>query len=102
MLHKLLEEEKTVENEIDKLVPVSDEKKRKIERIIDTARKNRSISMRISEYDLERIKEKAHEEGIPYQTLINSILHKYVTNQLLERHEIVKFVQFVKKGQKTT
>jgi len=48
------------------------------------------ISLRIASYDLERIKERAGKEGIPYQTLINSILHKYITNQLLEKEEIIK------------
>ena len=36
------------------------------------------ISIAIPKPDLERIKARAAEEGMPYQTLINSILHKYV------------------------
>ena len=51
---------------------------------------NSAISLRIASYDLEKLKEKAGKEGIPYQTLINSILHKYITNQLLEKEEIIK------------
>jgi predicted DNA binding CopG/RHH family protein len=38
------------------------------------------ISLRISRTDLARLKSRAMQEGIPYQTLINSILHKYVTS----------------------
>jgi len=39
--------------------------------------KTRNINIRISEADLLKIKSKAAEEGIPYQTLISSFLHKY-------------------------
>lgn len=38
------------------------------------------ISLRLQKSDLERIKAKALREGMPYQTLINSILHKAVTS----------------------
>ncbi|MEK9167834.1 MAG: antitoxin, partial [Patescibacteria group bacterium] len=40
--------------------------------------KNKTISIRISERDLLRLKAKAAEEGLPYQTLITSTLHKLV------------------------
>jgi predicted DNA binding CopG/RHH family protein len=40
-------------------------------------RKGSRINIRISEVDLENIKQKAAYEGLPYQTLIASILHKY-------------------------
>ncbi len=36
------------------------------------------ISLRVTNDDLERLKERAKREGMPYQTLINSILHKAV------------------------
>jgi hypothetical protein len=36
------------------------------------------ISIRVSKTDLLRLKSKAMQEGIPYQTLINSLIHKYV------------------------
>ena len=38
------------------------------------------ISLRISRADLVRLKSRAMQEGIPYQTLINSLIHKYVTS----------------------
>ena len=41
--------------------------------------KKRQINIRISEFDLRDLQIKAMEEGISYQTLISSILHKYVT-----------------------
>ncbi len=42
-----------------------------------TLTKSKSISIRLTPPDLERIKAKAIEEGLPYQTLIASIIHKY-------------------------
>ena len=41
--------------------------------------KRRRISISVPERDLAKLKAKAVEEGLPYQTLINSILHKYVS-----------------------
>lgn len=43
-----------------------------------TLNKTRNINIRISERDLHRLKAKSVEEGIPYQTLASSILHKSV------------------------
>lgn len=40
--------------------------------------KRQRISISIPERDLARLKARAAEQGLPYQTLINSILHKYV------------------------
>lgn len=44
----------------------------------NTLNKTRNINIRISERDLHRLKAKSVEEGIPYQTLASSILHKSV------------------------
>ena len=45
-------------------------------------RKNKRINIRISEEDLVRLQQRAIEEGLPYQTLISSVLHKYVSGRL--------------------
>ena len=45
----------------------------------NTLRKDQRMNIRISKADLNRIKAKAAEEGIPYQTLVASIIHKYVS-----------------------
>ena len=50
-----------------------------------TALKDRRVNIRLSSTDLSDIQVKALEEGIPYQTLIASVLHKYVTGRLTER-----------------
>jgi predicted DNA binding CopG/RHH family protein len=45
-------------------------------------RKDERINIRLSSSDLERIKQIAANEGLPYQTLIASILHKYAAGHL--------------------
>ena len=49
-----------------------------------TLKKNRKINIRLPENDLIAIKQRAAREGIPYQTLIGSILHKYASGFLKE------------------
>lgn len=48
----------------------------------ETFKKDKRINIRISSRDLESIQRRALEEGIPYQTLVSSILHKYVSGSL--------------------
>lgn len=50
-----------------------------------TAIKDRRVNIRLSSGDLSDIQARALEEGIPYQTLIASVLHKYVTGRLSEQ-----------------
>ncbi|MFM8898455.1 MAG: hypothetical protein ACKOF9_00670 [Burkholderiales bacterium] len=52
-----------------------------------TAIKDRRVNIRLSSGDLSDIQVKALEEGVPYQTLIASVLHKYVTGRLAEQPE---------------
>ena len=49
-----------------------------------TMKKARKINIRISENDLSALQRKAAREGIPYQTLIGSVLHKYASGLLKE------------------
>lgn len=49
-----------------------------------TFRKDRQLSIWISTKDLEAIQKRALEEGLPYQTLISSLLHKYASGRLRE------------------
>lgn len=96
IMNNLTNEEKEIENNIDSLVSVSGKKRERIESILAKAKKNKAISLRIAEYDLEKLKEKAASDGIPYQTLINTVLHKYITNQLLEKNEVLKSIQVLR------
>lgn len=45
-------------------------------------KKDARLNMRISSFDLMRLKERAAIEGIPYQTLASSIIHKYINGTL--------------------
>jgi len=51
----------------------------------NTLQKNKRINIRLAERDLTGIQARAIEEGLPYQTLISSILHKYLSGRLTER-----------------
>ncbi len=50
-----------------------------------TAVKDRRVNIRLSSIDLSDIQVKALEEGVPYQTLIASVLHKYVSGRFVEK-----------------
>ena len=47
-----------------------------------TFKKDKRINIRISNRDLVAIQSKALKEGIPYQTLVSSIIHKYISGSL--------------------
>lgn len=50
-----------------------------------TFKKDKRVNIRISGKDLEALQKRALEEGLPYQTLIASVLHKFVSGRLIER-----------------
>jgi hypothetical protein len=56
----------------------------------------------MTSFDLARIKELAADQGLPYQTLINTLIHKYVTNQMLERKEVIKTLSAVRQAETPT
>lgn len=49
-------------------------------------RKDARINIRLSTADLDMLKQRAAEEGLPYQSLIASILHKYVSRSAPQTH----------------
>ena len=51
----------------------------------NTLRKDKRINIRMSSKDLDQVQVIAAQEGIPYQTLVSSIIHKYVSGYLVER-----------------
>ena len=83
---KLSKEEKSLLHSIEKgewraIVRKSD--LRKYERSARyTLKKDARLNIRISSHDLEILRKKATEEGLPYQTFVSSLLHKYVTGRL--------------------
>lgn len=95
--NKLDDFEKNIEKDISKFKKVSSRKLKKIEDIIEKANEKKNISLRVNSQDLEQIKLKAEREGIPYQTLISSVLHKFVTDQLIDQKNIIKSIQLINK-----
>jgi predicted DNA binding CopG/RHH family protein len=51
-----------------------------------TFKKDKRVNIRISRKDLEALQKRALDEGIPYQTLLASILHKYAAGRLVEKN----------------
>lgn len=51
----------------------------------NTLQKDKRINIRMSSKDLDQVQVIAAQEGIPYQTLVSSIIHKYVSGYLIER-----------------
>ena len=47
-----------------------------------TLRKDKRVNVRMTERDLLHLQKKALDEGLPYQTLISSVLHKYINGRL--------------------
>lgn len=50
-----------------------------------TLAKDRRLNIRLSSPTLEGLQARANEEGLPYQTLIASVLHKFLTGRLIEK-----------------
>jgi len=83
------EEKKLMESiERDEWIPVKNIKQEKEKAIIaarNTLKKDKRINLRLSQKDYHQIQIKAIEEGIPYQTFISSIIHKYLNGSLAPR-----------------
>ena len=50
-----------------------------------TLRKDKRVNIRMTERDLIHFQKAAVHEGLPYQTLISSVLHKYISGRLIEK-----------------
>ena len=61
------------------------EKEKAIAAARNTLKKDKRINLRFTQKDYRQIQIKAIEEGIPYQTLISSIVHKYLNGSLAPR-----------------
>ena len=92
---KLDKYEREIERSADSYRPVSKRKRDQIESVLDRIRKTRNVNIRLSESVLEQLKRRSREEGIPYQTLISSVLHKFVTDRLVDEAAIRKSVRLL-------
>ena len=61
------------------------EKEKAVQAARNTLKKDKRINLRLSQKDFHQIRIRAVEEGIPYQTLISSIVHKYLNGSLLPK-----------------
>ena len=96
MNQKLDKYEKEIEDNISSYKAVTASKKALIEGIIDKANTKKSISLRLKANDLEQLKRRADAEGLPYQTLLSSIVHKFVSDQLVDKRSILKSIEILK------
>ena len=86
---KLNKEEKDILEAYDKgkmkTSSPSKKDKEKIKSMAEsTFRKDRRVTIRLYDHDLKGIQKKAMEKGMPYQTLISSMIHQYVEGDLID------------------
>jgi predicted DNA binding CopG/RHH family protein len=85
---RLTEEEKEILDSFEKneWVPVKNLSKRKEELMQyarNTLKKDKRLNIRISQRDLNELQRKAIIEGLPYQTYVSSVIHKFVNGKLI-------------------
>jgi len=88
-----VEEKETMESinsmDLSKInVPTEEEQKKIKSAAKEFIKKNTKMNIRIDPFELEKIKEEAERAGLKYQTFIKSILHKYITGQLVEKNKL--------------
>jgi len=81
------QEEKDLMESIEKdewepVKKLDQEKEKAISAARNTLKKDKRINLRLTQKDYHQIQIKAIEEGIPYQTLISSLVHKYLNGSL--------------------
>ena len=96
MKSKLDAEEQILEEGMEQFQPVNAAKRQLIEGIIDKANEKRSISLRLKSNDVELLKRRAEAEGLPWQTLLSSIVHKFLSDQLVDRRSILKSMEILR------
>jgi predicted DNA binding CopG/RHH family protein len=96
MKAKLDRSERAIEAAAAAYRAVTEQQRKRIETIIGRCRKSRNINIRVSEATLAELKRRSEQEGLPYQTLISSILHKYLTNRLVDEEAVTKSLQLLR------
>ncbi len=87
---KLTKEEKKLLDSVEKgewkrIPNYRKETARYIEAARATLRKDKRVNIRMTERDLVHFQKAAVHEGLPYQTFISSVLHKYISGQMAEK-----------------
>ena len=96
MTAKLDKDERSIERSASGYRPVFAKRRKKVESVLARARKTRNINIRISEETLAELKKRSEQEGLPYQTLISSVLHKYLKNRLVDEDAINKAIELLR------
>ena len=85
---KLTKEEKGLLHSVERGEWRATTKKADLRKYQESARhmmkKDARLNIRISSHDLESLQKRAMEEGLPYQTFVGSLLHRYVTGRLVD------------------
>jgi len=87
---KLTEDEKQLLDSVEQgqwesVANLPEEARRYQEYAKATFRKDKRVNIRISQRDLVKLQQRAVAEGLPYQTFISSVLHKFVGGHLVEK-----------------
>jgi predicted DNA binding CopG/RHH family protein/uncharacterized DUF497 family protein len=97
MKRKLDSFERQIEHAAGSFHPLPRERRQKVEEIITRVRKSHTVNIRIAKSVLDEIKRRSQREGLPYQTLISSVLHKYVTDRLVDEDAIRKSIRLLRR-----
>jgi predicted DNA binding CopG/RHH family protein len=86
-MYKLSKEEKELSESVERgewrrVSNFEKEKRNAVLAARATLRKDKRVNIRISQIDLDYLQKRAYEEGIPYQTLMSSVLHKFAHGRL--------------------
>ncbi len=90
MAHKLDKEEQVLlasfeNDEWHSVSGLNAEKKRFQAMAKQTFNKTKRVNLRLTEWDFSVAHSRALEEGLPYQTLLSSVIHKYLSGKFVER-----------------
>ncbi len=86
-------EEQWYEDHADKFIKAPDGMREQlIEAAVNTQNKTERMNIRMSKKDMDNLKTIALREGLPYQSLVTSVLHKYTTGLLVDINEARKII----------
>ena len=77
-------EEQEIEDQAEEFVPAGKEKKSELLAALKGATWKKPVTMRLSTADVMAARRIAERDGLPYQTLLSSVIHRYVTGRLVD------------------
>ena len=76
--------------------PAEREKMMRAAALYENRENKKSVTLRVSAADIAALKEEAVSSGLPYQTLVSSILHRYVSGNLIDQAQVKKILSSVR------